>query len=308
MFVAPAASAAKIPVKARVLRLGKVVLRCAILLYVLLVALMFFLQSYLIFPGTLRRGSPETVVQPDARSELVHLKAADGTALVGLFGKAAEPAGAEAPHPAILFFYGNGDCMNSALGEFNLFRGLGFPCMLVDYEGFGMSEGKASEQGCYAAAEAAYQYLRSRPEVDKQRLISAGWSLGGAVAIDLAWRHRNDGTFCALMTFSAFTSMHDMARLNYPFLPVSLMLQHHFKSEEKIREITIPYFLGHGQSDRAIPFAHADRLAAAYGGRPNNLTRFACAPAGHNDFFDTSGEPLQQALAAFLNQFSRHDQ
>jgi hypothetical protein len=174
--------------------------------------------------------------------------------------------------------------------------------MLVDYAGFGMSQGKASEQGCYKSAEAAYHYVLSRPDVDTKHLFAAGWSLGAAVAIDLVHHHQSEGTFSGLLTFSAFTSMTDMGKRTYPFLPISLLLKHRFLSEDKLRDVTIPLFLAHGQADPAIPFTMSDRLAAAYGGSPAALTRYSHSTAGHNDFFDMAGEDLERAIAAFLQK------
>ena len=296
------------PLKQRALRRTKRLLRSALLMYLIICIAMFAFQTYLIFPGTFRKGAPETILTPNATEELAHLKLPDGTPITGFFGKADDvnPAAPPMPRPTVIFFYGNGDCMASVLPEFNLFRRLGMNCMLVDYPGFGMSQGSPSEQSCYAAAEAAYQFVLARPEVDPKKIIPAGWSLGGAMAVEVAHRHRADGTIAGLLTFSSFTSMLDMARQNYPFLPVGLLLQHHFKSEDKLREITVPYFLGHGKIDPAIPFTHADRLAKAYAGGPDKLTRFTAEDGGHNDFFDKAGdgpgEPLENAIAKFLKQ------
>ncbi len=305
--VAPPESvaAAKMPFKRRARRLAIRLVRSAILMYVLICVIMFFIQRYLIFPGSLRHGTAETQVQPDAGSELVHLKTPAGTALMGLFSKRDARAG-DAPNtrfPTVIYFYGNGDSMNSAQGESDMFRHLGLNCMLVDYAGFGMSDGSASEQGCYDAADAAYQYVLTRPDVDPRRIITAGWSLGTAVAIDLAWRHRDDHGIAALMTFSGFTSMVDMGKKNYPFLPVSLILRDRFMSIEKIRDVRIPYFLGHGKIDPAIPYAQSDALAAAFGGGQALLTRFTAPTGQHVDFFEAGGAPLETAMQKFLAPF-----
>jgi len=173
--------------------------------------------------------------------------------------------------------------------------------MIVDYEGFGMSGGKASEQGCYAAAEAAYQYVLTRADVDQTKVIVSGWSLGGGVAIDLAYRHRDEGRICGLMTFSSFTSMVAMAQGKYPFLPVGLLLKHRFMSIEKVPALSVPYFLGHGKADDFIGYWQADALGTAYG-RPELVTRYTSEKAGHNDFFDTDLSELEGAIEGFLKK------
>ena len=150
-------------------------------------------------------------------------------------------------------------CVNDASYIGVRFRSLGYHVMLIDYEGFGMSGGKPSEQGCYNAAEAAYQYVLTRPDVDPHRLVAAGWSLGSAVAVDLAWRHRDDGTIGALMTFSGMTSLVDVAKHHYPFLPVGILVRHRFMAIDKIKDIKVPYFAGHGKRDSIVPFACSQR-------------------------------------------------
>ncbi len=287
----------------RWLRLLKRIVRSAVLMYALIGLGAYVFQERLIFPGSFYQGSPDTQVDAGRGAALVRLKAADGTDLMGYFGSAEDKRGlpVNEERPTILYFYGNGESMSSAVLSGNMFRRMGYHCMLVDYPGYGMSSGSPSEQGCYQAAEAAYQHVLARPEVDRTKLVAAGWSLGGAVAIDLARRHKSENTFCALMTFSSFSSMVDLAKGMYPFLPVSMFLKHRFLSEEKIRELTIPYFNGHGRQDPGIPCAHADKLAAAYAGGPAGLTRFMCE-GGHNDFFDAGGKDLETAIAAFLER------
>jgi pimeloyl-ACP methyl ester carboxylesterase len=275
-------------------------LRLLLITYALVLLLMFLFQTQLIFPGARTQGTSDAAIRPGAGEALVPLQAADGTALMGLFCEAELPPGAAVqPRPTVLHFYGNGECMAGATFASDRFRAMGCHVMLVDYAGYGLSSGKPSEQGCYAAAEAAYHYVLTRPDVDKSRLISAGWSLGGTVAVELAHRHRNDKTFCALMTFSSFTSVVDVASHIYPFLPVSLIIQHRFPAGEKMRDLSLPYFNGHGRRDNIIPFAQSDALIRAYG-NPRNITRYISDKASHNDFFDEDALRLDSEIASFL--------
>src|SRR5437667_361235 len=84
-------------------------------------------------------------------------------------------------------------------------------------------------------------------------------ALFAAAAIELA-AHK---PVAGLMTFSAFSSMKDMARRVLPFAPTSLMLKHHFENESKIRQIRCPILIVHGTRDSIVPFAMSTRLAAA---------------------------------------------
>ncbi len=305
--ITPPAPPVTIPQQRRLARRAKRLLRFCLIAYLLVGLVLYLFQTKLIFPGASTQGTKDALVDRLPHSQLLHLTAADGkTPIVALFGKAQLQFGGDDPRsptlPTVLFFYGNAMCLADAIFQFDLFRNCGANCIAVEYEGYGMSGGTPGEQGCYAAAEAAYQYLLTRPDIDPHKLVPAGWSLGGAVAIDLAWKHRTDHTIAALITFCSFTSMPDMAHYHYPFFPTSLILQHRFASEEKLRDLPIPYFLGHGQKDSMIPFTQANRLAAAYPG--TQLTRFTSPTANHNDFFEVTEKQLPPALTKFLQQIS----
>jgi fermentation-respiration switch protein FrsA (DUF1100 family) len=92
-----------------------------------------------------------------------------------------------------------------------------------------------------------------------------------------------------------------MARRQYPYLPVSLLLRHRFESERKIKAVTCPILLGHGELDTHVPFFMRNRLAKAAGG-PVSL--FSVKDAGHNDFFDEGREQTRDALRDFLSRLA----
>ena len=186
------------------------------------------------------------------------------------------------------------DCM----GEFLRLRHDGFNVIVPDFLGYGMSSGTPGEAGCYAAADAAYDYLLSRNDIDRSKIVVIGWSLGGAAAIDLAARK----PIAAIVTVSAFTSMAEMARAVVPFLPTSLMLRHHFENERKLSQIALPIFIAHGTRDEIVPFEMSDRLANAAKGP---VTRMSIDGAGHNDVFEAGGEELERAIASFIEDATR---
>jgi hypothetical protein len=94
------------------------------------------------------------------------------------------------------------------------------------------------------------------------------------VAVELAPRHRGDGTMAGLMTFSSFSSLGDVAQRAVPFLPVKLLLKHRFLSADKLKELALPYFAGHGRADRVVAFENLGKLTAAYAGDAGNVVRF----------------------------------
>lgn len=192
---------------------GAILLRIAAIpaaVYLLLLALLYFNQERLIFPGGEGRGRPESRVRPPAGTELVSLTTASGKRVAALFGGPLSPDGrprqGARARPAILLFYGNGTCLSEAVDTVQTARKLGFSVLCPDYVGFGQSSGSPSERGCRETADAALAHLRSRKDGDPGRVIAFDYSLGGAVAIDLAGRERLRG----LVACNTFTSMSDM--------------------------------------------------------------------------------------------------
>ena len=257
------------------------------------------LQTSMIFPGAATQGQLLSIVRPDPSRELLELKTPDGERVAAVFGRAltldGTPQADANTRPTILFFYGNGMCMADALGEFNKLRCLGNNVMLCDYLGYGMSSGKPSEAGCYAAAEAVWEHVTARPDVDKTKIIPFGWSLGSSVAFELA----STKPVAGLITCSAFTSMGDMARAVLPLFPTSLLLRHRFENERKLADVKVPMLIMHGTHDSIIPFAMSKRLAQLAG---NRATFVPIDRGDHNDVFDVGGEAMFKQIAQFIER------
>jgi len=267
------------------------------------VALLYIFQSRLIFPGSLLPGDPDAPLDLRPGVEFVRLKTARGVPLVACFGTALRapglPAGDRRGSPTLLYFYGNGSNLVGVLrNEFETFRRLGLNVLAVDYEGYGMSRGAPSEAGCYATADAAYDYLGRRADVDPRTLLVGGWSLGGAVAIDLAARRPVGG----LAAFCTFTSMAEMTNRRYPFVPARVLLRHRFDSVVKIGKVRCPILLGCGDRDRSVPPSMTPELAAAAAGRPVRV--FSVAGAGHNNFYEVGDAQVGDELRAFVRRLA----
>jgi len=256
-----------------------------------------FLETQVVFPGSSSQGQINSVVRPTSGCELVTLRAPDGTRIVALFGRPSNFRAAVA-RPALLYFYGNGMCMAHSLYVFNGFRSLGFNVIMADYEGYGMSGGTPSEPGCYASADAAYNYLLTRDDVDHGRIVPIGWSLGAAVAIDLASRRQIEG----LVTFSAFTNIADMSQSLLNGFPLGIMLlSSRFDNLAKISRVSCPILMAHGSLDPLVPPEMLDRLAKAARSR---VTTFRVEGAEHNDIFQRGGASLFQRVKVFVDGLS----
>jgi fermentation-respiration switch protein FrsA (DUF1100 family) len=274
-------------------------MRIALIAYLSAFLVFSMFQTWFIFPGSFTQGKASSQVRPEADTELVQLRTASGETIVALFGRALTPTGQphpEASHrPTVMYFYGNGNCLADTADGLPGLRRMGINVLLPEFVGYGMSSGKAGEQGCYETADAAYDYLLTRTDIDHGKIVVAGWSLGAAVAIDLASRRPVAG----LVTFSAFTSMLDMANKVMPFFPNSLILRHRFENERKVRDIACPMFIAHGRRDALIPYRMCERLVKARGARPT--TCYTVDSGDHNDIFGAGGDAMFSAVGKFLD-------
>lgn len=153
---------------------------------------------------------------------------------------------------------------------------LGESVLIIDYPGFGKSTGRPTEQGCYAAADAAYKWLTTTKGIAADNLVLFGASLGGGVAVDLASRkpHR------ALILVKTFTSIPDVGQSIYPFLPVRWLMCNRFDSLSKIDLCKSPIFIAHGDADTIVPFALGERLYQA-APQPKKFLRLKGADHNH---------------------------
>ncbi len=199
----------------------------------------------------------------------------------------------------LLWLHGNAGNISHRVELLRRIRdGLGVSVFIFDYQGYGRSEGRPSERATYQDARAALAYLRSRPDVDERRIIYYGKSLGAAIAIELALEeppHR-------LIVQSAFTSILDMARLHYPFLPLGGLLRTRYPSLERIAQVRAPVLVVHGDRDQVVPLAQARQLYEA-AAEPKRF--LVVEGAGHNDVATVGGQRYLEALRDLIADADR---
>ena len=177
----------------------------------------------------------------------------------------------------ILFCHGNaGNLSHRGQQVAQLMQATGRSVLIFDYPGYGRSEGKPSETGCYAAADTAYDWLVRTALVPPERVVFFGESLGGGVATDLAVRRPNQ----ALVLVKTFTSVPDMARKHLLTWASAPLVHNKFDNLAKLPRYRGPVFIAHGDRDRVIPFSEGKKLEAA----AREPKRFLALPGSdHND-------------------------
>ena len=195
----------------------------------------------------------------------------------------------------LLWCPGNAGNISDRLHNLGLLAELPLNIFIFDYRGYGKSEGSTTEEGIYLDAQAAYDYLTSRKDINKQKIVIFGRSLGGAVAVDLATRRE----CAALILESTFTSAKDMARSSFGFLPVHYIIKTKLNSIAKISEIQVPLLMIHGNSDRTVPFKLGKKLFAA-ANPPKEF--YEIDGATHNDTYIVGGQPYFNKILEFIQQ------
>ncbi len=205
-----------------------------------------------------------------------------------------EPVGAPGTlRYTVLVCHGNAGNISHRLDRTLLMHSrLGVDVLLFDYRGFGQSTGRPNESGTYDDARAAYRYLVEERGVAEDGIVLFGESLGAAVALQLATEVRAAG----LVLESPFTSIRDMAREAYPFIPNGWM-RTRYENIEKIPTLEMPLLVVHGTDDNTVPFAQGKHLFEA----ANEPKRFLpIAGAGHSDAFLVGRDAYWQAWKEFL--------
>ncbi|HBB36200.1 MAG TPA: phospholipase [Cyanobacteria bacterium UBA8803] len=199
----------------------------------------------------------------------------------------------------LLYLHGNGSNIGGNVNQAQRLQQLGFSVLLVDYRGYGRSEGNfPTESQVYQDAEAAWNYLVQERGIAPEEIFIYGHSLGGAIAINLAAQTPQTP---GLIVESTFTSLRDMVDHEgiYRLFPADLLLTHKFDSIAKVKSLTMPILLIHGTHDLTVPSVMSQILFDTITA-PKELV--FVPGAGHNNVAAVAGLHYQQAVQEFLHQ------
>jgi pimeloyl-ACP methyl ester carboxylesterase len=231
---------------------------------------LFVLQRAMIFGGK-RRGpipaAPPPVFELAAR---IALQTPSGRVdALYMPPRRAPDAGAKAP--AILFAHGNAELIEQFPEWFEAVRPPDVAVLLVEFPGYGWSEGEPTASSVREALAVAHDWLSARPEIDRTRIIGYGRSLGGAAMCTLVG-HR---PLAALILSSTFTSLRPFA---WRMLAPPVLLRDAFDNLAAVKRFEGPVLIVHGSIDELIPYEQGQALAAA-----TKRATLVTYRAGHND-------------------------
>ncbi len=251
------------------------------------VAYVRYLEATTVFhPDRKIKGTP---AQVGLKFENIYFRTQDKSLINGWFIKYRHA------RSTVLYLHGNAGNISDRLDKISTFHDMGVNVFIIDYRGYGKSQGRPSEHGIYEDALAAYDYLLTREDVPPDKICVYGASLGGAVAIELATKRKTSG----LIIDSSFSSAADMAKTIYPFVP-AFFLQTKMDSINKIKKITVAKLFIHSRDDELVPFRLGRKLFAA----ALNPKEFLEVKGHHNDSHIYSREIWGTGVRDFLRRLN----
>lgn len=219
---------------------------------------------------------------------IFHFESSDGEQIAAYYLQA------KGAKRLLIYNHGNGEDIGHCREWLGHFQEIGISALAYDYPGYGLSSGKASEAGCYAAAQAAYTYATATLGYAPENIILYGRSLGGGPACLLAEKNPIgcmilDGTFTS--TFRVVTKR--------KVLPWDV-----FDNLARLPHIEAPILVIHGTKDLTVPFSHAKRNYLAIQGTKQKLW---VEGAGHNDLISTAGQLYWDTVLGFIRSHTQSE-
>ena len=260
-----------------------------VLILIIVVPLFLFFSTRflehrsLYFPFRAINATPEDI---GLAYEDINIVTADGIRLSAWF------IPSEESRAVLLFCHGNGGNISHRLEKISILNRLRLDILIFDYRGYGKSSGRPSEDGLYIDAEAVYDHMVNERSLPPKKIIGYGESLGSPVVIDLALKKKMAG----IIIEEAFTSVRDMAKEHFPFMP-AFLLKSGYNSLGKIKNVQIPKLVLHSINDEIVPFKHGEMIFE----RASEPKGFIELRGGHNDAFIVSREIYSSGIDRFVS-------
>jgi len=252
-----------------------------VVLYVFYCGLLFFFQTSLIFPT-------QFAGQPSGATPTVRLELQTDEGTTAAWYDPAPDASADNPAPLAVFFHGNAELVDQQQPILRLYRDMGVSVFMVEYRGYGDSDGTPSEKHIVGDTVALLNRVLDKPEIDRDRLVYHGRSIGAGFAAQVALRIEPR----AMIVESTFKSIAGMAwRYGIPPFLVRTPL----RTERAFKQLDLPILIMHGKSDRIVPPGHSEALHAA--ATESTLVLF---DADHNTL------PMPSEQLKYENAIRRH--
>ncbi len=225
--------------------------------------------------------------------EEVTFKSKDGTALSGWF----VPVQGKKAKATVVFSHGNTGSMGHHLGFVMWFVDAGYNVLTYDYRGFGKSGGTVDRRGMLEDVRAAFDYVGNRGDVNTERLVSYGHSLGGAQSLAALGESPVKG-LRAVITDAAFSSYLAMAKTLAGQVGARLVTDEWAPKDAVGKIAPVPLLIVHGTQDEVVPVAQG-RLLFQTAHEPK--TMFEVKDGHHGDSLVRNQGAYRKKLLAWLD-------
>ena len=195
----------------------------------------------------------------------------------------------KSPNPSlsIIYSHGNGEDIGMLKDLLLLWKEPSWEIIAFDYPGYGLSEGKPSESGCYEAISVVYEHLVETLNRDPGKVIAWGRSLGTGSTTYLAEKKQLGGMILESPFLSAFRSVTQI-----PFFPWD-----RFPNNKHVQGIKCPSLVVHGYYDEVIPFRQGVSIFKAL---PEPKEFLKIEEGEHNNLLEIGGKLYQSSIRNFL--------
>lgn len=244
--------------KTRILKYLKYLSILVIIIYLGMCGFLYFKQEDLLFhPNPKTFAEVQKILNINPQFDTLFLKMKDGIKISGYIS----PKQTNVKLPLVIYFEGNTEEVSNRMDKLKYFENCRIA--LINYRGFGLSEGKPSEQTMFSDAVEVYDKLKSSLNIDTNRIYVIGRSIGTGVATYLSSQRKVKET----ILITPYDSMIDLAQEKYPIFPIFMIIKHPFESNKYAEQISSSMFALIAKNDMVIPTKHAFKLLEAWNGK-----------------------------------------
>ena len=254
-------------------------------IYFLVLVFLYFYQRNLLYHPNENNYSGDKI---SVDIEKVKIQTADNIELLGWYHKKNLK-----DYKTLVYFHGNAGSLENRIHKLNHFQDMNINFLIIAWRGFNGNKGKPSERGLYVDGKSAIDWLIKKG-VDEKNLILYGESLGTGVATHLA-QNKN---YAGVILETPFTSMIDAAKNFYPYVPINFLLKDKFENLKKIKNVSAPILVMHGEVDQIVPFSMGKKIyEIANNPKYSYFTKY-------DDHMMEYDENLVLALKSFFNSLN----
>ncbi|QQK76474.1 alpha/beta hydrolase [Salicibibacter cibarius] len=252
---------------------------------VLMLALLYFFQHRLIFhPTSLSEDEADLIRSQHPEADEITIPVTDEVSVHGWLISNAE----EEPAPLLIYFGGNAQEVSGLIPETAKLEG--WSVLLMNYRGYGLSEGAPDEEALLGDALMVYDEMAAREDIDEGNVVTMGRSIGSAVATHLSAERDVQGT----ILISPFDEFLNVAKSQFPVLPVELLLRYPFDSTKIAPQMEQPLLALIAEKDEIIDPAYSKSLVEKWGGPKES---YVIEGEGHNTVH------LSEMYQAYIQNF-----